>query len=316
MKKCTSFFIALTILLLSCLPFLNVHAAETPAAGKVSTNGYRLNVREKATTSSSVLTQLEDQSWITLLKEEGSWWYVRCGENTFGYCHKAYIQPRANSYHAVLSTGEDGNVFRRTETGFERKKTLPAGSAVTVLNSDGEWSCILFSGTRKGYVPNEKVRACRTLPTALNVPRYSQTDPRWKNVRIGKGGTIGSIGCTTTCLAMNETYLTGKTVTPSAMAKKLTYTPGGSLYWPSDYQVRLSDENALLLAAELLGNGRPVVFGAKKENGSQHWVVLTGCSGTGVSPSCFFINDPATASRKTLAQYLKVYPNFYKIAWR
>ena len=116
MKKCTSFFIALTILLLSCLPFLNVHAAETSAAGKVSTNGYRLNVREKATTSSSVLTQLEDQSWITLLKEEGSWWYVRCGENTFGVTSGSVtVTENTDGYHVIKTTVEEKKLSARCE---------------------------------------------------------------------------------------------------------------------------------------------------------------------------------------------------------
>ncbi len=317
MKKCISFFIALTVLLLSCLPVVPARAAELPAAGKVVTNGYHLNVREKATTSSSVLAKLEDQSWITLLNKKENWWYVRYGADGFGYCYGDYIQPKANTTHAVLTGTANVNVYRRNNTEYELKKTLPAGSAITVLGKNETWSTILFHGTRKGYVRNEFIRTGSVAPVSLNVTRYAQNDPRWKTVRIGTGGgTIGSIGCTTTCLAMNETYLTGKTVTPSAMAEKLTYTAGGSLYWPSNYNVALSDSDTLLRVAQLLKSGRPVVFGAKKPSGTQHWVVVTGCDGTGVSPACFTINDPATAARKTLAQYLALYPKLYKIAWR
>lgn len=317
MKKCFSFFIALTMLLLSCVPFPVVRAADSPAAGKVSTNGYHLNVREKATTSSSVLARLDDQSWITLLEKKGNWWYVRFGANSFGYCSADYIQPKADSFAAVLRGSGEVNVYRQGETGYEVKKVLPAGSAVTVLTKDSTWSCILFNGTRKGYVRNESIKPGSVFPVSLNVMHYLQGDARWKGVKIGtSGGTIGSIGCTTTCLAMNETYLTKKTVTPAAMAKKLTYSAGGSLYWPSNYNVKLADDDTLLLVAQILKSGKPVVFGAKKANGTQHWVVVTGCNGSGVSPAAFSINDPATTARKTLAQYLAVYPNLYKIAWR
>ena len=318
MKRFFSFFIALGMIMLCTLPPQAGAATETSAAGKVSASGKHLNVREKATTSSSIIAKLEDQSWITLLEKSGNWWRVRYDTNSYGYCYDAYITPRSTSFHAVLNAQTATvNIYRGEGTSYEIKKALPNGSAVAVLNKGKTWSCILFGGTRKGYVQTEKLRECAVAPVTLPVARYSQVDTRWKNVPIGnKGGTIGSIGCTTTCLAMVETYTTGQTVTPAMMARRLTYSAGGSLYWPSDYNVRLSDSNILQQVYQLLKQGKPVVFGAKKANGTQHWVVVSGCDGSGISPAAFTIKDPATASRKTLAQYLAVYPQFYKIAWK
>ena len=318
MKKRLSFLLALMLILLCAATPQTAFAAETPAAGKVSTGGYHLNVREKATTSSSSLKKLTDQSWITLLEKSGNWWRVRFGESDYGYCHEAYITPRSGSVHAVLQNGGASvNLYRGAGTNYEVKKVLPSGAAVAVLTKGDAWSTVLFDGTHKAYVKTALLRETRILPVSLNVTRFSQTDPRWKNVPIGKnGGTIGSIGCTTTCLAMSETYLTKQTVTPAMMAKKLKYASGGSLYWPSDYTVKLSNSEIYATLYDQLRAGKPVIFGAKKANGTQHWVVVTGCDGSGLSPAAFSIHDPATSARKTLAQYLAVYPTLYKVAWR
>lgn len=317
MKKRFCFLIALLLLLLCALPQTS-HAAATPAAGKVATNGYYLNVREKATTSSSIVTKLKDQSWITLLEKDGRWWRVRYDDERYGYCYDSYIVQRNGSSHAVmLVDGKTANVYRGEGTQYEIKKVLSNGSCVAVLTQGEIWSCILYFGTHKGYVRTSELRECKVAPVSLNVKRYAQTDPRWKDTPIGtKGGTIGSIGCTTTCLAMVETYKTGQTVTPPMMAKRLNYSAGGSLYWPANYTVQYADKETLLRVYEQLQKGNPVVFGAKKDNSTQHWVVVTGCDGSALSPAAFTILDPASAARKTLAQYLAVYPNPYKTAWR
>ena len=61
-----------------------------------------------------------------------------------------------------------------------------------------------------------------------------------------------------------------------------------------------------------LKQNKPVLFGAKKSGGSQHWVVITGFSGGEVTAKNFTINDPGSSSRKNLKQLLESYPLFYK----
>ena len=318
MKKCLSLLFALMLIVLCAAAPQTARAANVPAAGKVSTGGYRLNVRERATTSSSIRKKLTDQSWITLIEKSGAWWRVKYGENAYGYCHEAYIVPRSASVHAVLQNGgATVKIYRGEGTNYEVKAVLQHGTAVAVLTKGDNWSTVLFDGTHKGYVQTALLRETLVVPVSLNVTRYAQTDPRWKTVAIGtNGGTIGTIGCTTTCLAMSETFLTGQTVTPAMMAKQLRYAPGGSLYWPTDYTVNFSNSEIYALVHAQLLAGKPVVFGAKKANGVQHWVVVTGCDGSGLSPAAFSIHDPASTARKTLAQFLAVYPTLYKVAWK
>ena len=313
MKKRFCFFIVF-VLILSCLT-LPAAAADLPAAGRVATGTARLHVRAAPSVSSTILTKLEPDAWVTVLGETGGWTRVCYDSDETGYVKSEYLKLKAGSFLAYADTdGARLNVRRGAGTGYEIKAKLSDGDRVAVLSESDGWATVLFNGTRKGFVAARYLTRKAPQRTALNVPYYLQTDARWKNVAIGKsGGTIGSIGCTTTCLAMTESYRTGKTVTPDVMASRLQYQPGGSLYWPSNYNTELSGANVLQRTKAVLQSGKPVLFGAKKANGTQHWVVVTGC--TGDTAAQFSIHDPATAKRTTLQDFLAVYPNVYKLAY-
>ncbi|MPN29290.1 hypothetical protein SDC9_176742 [bioreactor metagenome] len=112
---------------------------------------------------------------------------------------------------------------------------------------------------------------------------------------------------------MIESYRTGTTITPSAMVSKLTYTAGGSVYWPSNYTFTLTNNYSTIYQA--LKAKKPVLFGSKNASGGQHWVVITGYTGSStLTASNFTINDPGSSTRTNLQQFLSSYPNFYKFA--
>lgn len=312
-KKRIGFFI-IFVLILSCLA-VPAGAASLPAAGKVVTGTARLHVRVSPSVNSAILTRLEPETWVTVLGDGNGWTRICYDGDAEGYVKSDYLKLKDGSHLAYAETGGSRlNVRRGAGTGFEIKAKLDDGARVAVLSESGGWATVLFDGTRKGYVASRYLTLRQPQRTALNVPYYMQTDARWKNVPVGtKGGTIGSIGCTTTCLAMCESYRTGKAVTPDVMASRLQYQPGGSLYWPSNYRTELSGPDALQRTRAILESGKPVLFGAKKANGTQHWVVVTGC--TGDTAAQFSIHDPASAKRTTLQDYLAIYPNYYKLAY-
>lgn len=321
LKKIISFVLIMGIA--SCLILFSdntVNAASASStAGTVSVNSGRLNVRSAASTTSSVLTALPNGSHITLISKSGSWWKVEYAAGKYGYCSSAYITQLSGSNAVYVSTsGSNLNVRTGPSSSYAIKGKISNGTAVVKLSEYGDFSKILYNGTLTGYVSNRYLRAFSSSGTAvsLTVPDYKQTDSRWANVTLGSSGkTIGQIGCTTTTLAMTESYRTGSAVTPSAMSKKLTYSSSGSLYWPSNYTFVTNSDSYLYTIRGLLNQGKPVILGCKKSTGSQHWVVVTGYNGKGVSSENFIINDPGSRSRTTLSQFLSVYPNFYKIAY-
>ena len=50
----------------------------------------------------------------------------------------------------------------------------------------------------------------------LNIPPLGQRDPRWKDKRLGGGGSIGNYGCLLVCHAMMLTYF-GHEVDPDTL---------------------------------------------------------------------------------------------------
>lgn len=292
-------------------------ATSQSTAGLVATSSGRLNVRSGASTSSAVVASLDKGSYVTLISKSGSWWYLEYNDGRYGYSHADYIQS-VSSYAATVQT-QSGNLNVRSGAGtsYSIIGSLAKGKAVVVLSSSGGWSRVLYNGTKTGYVSSQYLSGASGTayaPISMNVPNYKQTDSRWANTLIGSSRkTISQIGCATTAVAMMESYRQGRTIYPDEMSRKLTYSSSGDLYWPSDYHVVTSSTNYLQGIYNQLSKGKPVLFGAKKSNGSQHWVVITGFTGGGsLSASSFTVNDPGSNSRSNLQQLLNEYPVFYK----
>ena len=320
MKKAVSFLLAFMVIMAMVLPSMETRAATMDSvAGVVSTTSKNLNVRSSGSTGSAVVSTLSKGSYVTLLSKSGSWWRVEYGNGKYGYCHADYIQTTGGTAATVKLNSGSLNVRSGPGTGYSRVGSLYHGQVVVVLSASGDWSRILYHGTKTGYVSTRYLSTPQTSgqtygAVSLNVPDYKQTDSRWATVKIGSSGkTIAQIGCATTAIAMMESYRSGTVIYPDAMAKKLRYTASGNVYWPEDYVVVTGSERYLSGIYATLQKGKPVLFGAKTAAGKQHWVVITGFTGGNtLTPNRFTIHDPGTATRTTLGQFLDDYPVFYK----
>lgn len=108
---------------------------------------------------------------------------------------------------------------------------------------------------------------------------YSQTDPKWAQVKLGKSPcTIGRFGCTTTsiCNIINDPKFT-----PDVAAKKWAYTPDGLLDWQrSDFsplkfveRVRGFDREKELKLKEWLKLGNKAILHVKNKYIPFHWIM-------------------------------------------
>lgn len=237
MKRKISGIISTVLVLVLILSFIPVGASAADSgssAGVISVSWGSLNVRSSAS-AGTILTSLNKGTYVTLLSKSGNWWRVEYAEGRYGYCSADYIA-QASSYTA--STTAALNVRTGPGTSFGVIDWLSNGQQVVVLSSSGKWRKVLFDGTKVGYVSGSYLETGSAYShVSLSVGLYRQTDSRWAYVEVGSSGsTIGSIGCATTALAMTESYRTGTTITPSMMETRLNYTPGGSVYWPSNYR--------------------------------------------------------------------------------
>ncbi len=318
-KKILTVLLSAVLLFAPTLPAFAADANST--AGTVRITSGSLNVRSGPSASSAVIASLYKDETVTLLQKNGDFWKIEYGNGKYGYASAKYIVQISGSYAARVKTaGGNLNVRTGAGTSYSVRTSLPNGKTVVVLSKSGDWSKILYNGKSIGYVSNGYLDSASAssgyAAVKLSVVSYKQTDARWANVKLGSSGyTIGSSGCTTTALAMTESYRTGTNITPATMASRLTYAPAGWLYWPANYVASTNATNYLQTIYNLLKSGKPVILGMQKANGSQHWVVVTGFTGGALTASDFTINDPGSNSRTTLSAFLSVYPNFYKIVY-
>ena len=325
MKRTCSLILTL-ILTFSLFSNFNLTAEASSTvygAGKVTTSSTSLNVRKSASTSSAVITTLKRNSQITLINKSGNFWYVRYSASGYGYCSADYITVISKDVKTVKTTSGNLNVRNSASTSGTILTTLKSGTKIPVISTTNGWSKILYNGTKTGYVNSAYLTTSVTnnTPTSYKaislsgVPNFKQTDSRWGNIIIGSSGqSIAKIGCATTAIAMLESKRTNTTIYPHNMMKKLSYTSGGAVYWPSYYTQITSSSNYLKKIYDLLEDGKPVIVGAKKSNGGQHYVVVTGVKATNsLTTSAFYINDPGSNTRTTLNQFFSAYPYFYKM---
>lgn len=307
------------VCILASLP-LSYAAGNVPTgAGTVNTAGGRLNVRSAPSMSAAVVGSLYKGAYVTLYESVNGFVKLGYSDGKTGYCSERYIAKISGSYAASVNiTSGYLNVRSGGSTAYSVIARLYRGDTVVVVSTSSGWAKIVFGGGRTGYVSSAYIRRISSAANgvSLNVPSFKQTDSRWKNVTLGSSGkTIGAIGCTTTCLAMTESFRTGTVIYPDRMAGRLSYSSGGSLYWPSNYVTDISSASWLYRVKTLLNSGKPVILGCKNYSGSMHWVVITGYTGGGNAVSDFSINDPGSAYRTKLSDFTALYPVFYKLAY-
>ncbi len=321
MKKIICFMFVVTATVL-CMVF---SASALNSAGRVETQGGRLNIRTSPSSSGAVIGSLENGTWLTLKGKSGSWYRAEYAAGKEGYVSESYIKTYPKSVDGTVKL-KSGSLNVRSGAGTIHKviDSLYNGERVVVVKSNDTWCGIVYRGNKTGYVAKTYLERTKEETSAsypsisLSVPSFKQTDSRWKSYPIGtQGGTIGTIGCATTALAMTESFYQGYMVTPPNMAKKLSYSASGSLYWPSTYNVSNVTADYLKEIYRILKSGKPVVFGMKKANGSQHWVTVYGYEGANtLSLGKFMINDPGSEARRTLQSVMNDYPIAYRIVYR
>ena len=279
-----------------------------------------LNVRNTPGMDGEIVGKMTNYAACEILGEENGWYKVEYESGRYGYSSKSYITPiTASEYKTVKTTSGRLNV--RKSAGGEIINSLASGSKVAVLSTSGGWSKVVYNGSSIGFVSSNYLISTDQnsgyKAIKLNVPDYKQTDSRWANHKIGNTNqTISLIGCTTTALAMAESYRTGTTIYPNKMEEKLTYNSSGALYWPTNYATTTDFNNYLTRIYSLLEQGKPVIVGAKKADGGQHWVVVTGIKATNsLKATDFIINDPGTSTRTNLGQFFSTYHYLHRIAW-
>ena len=126
-----------------------------------------LNLRAKASTSSTVKTVLKSGASLTLsANSKNGWAYVKSG-NTAGYVSTAYLKIPSGSDVKMTAKTTSPLILRKGKgTKYAAILTIPKGKSVTVTgNTSGDWAAVKY-GSYKGYVNKDYIVISVTLPTA------------------------------------------------------------------------------------------------------------------------------------------------------
>lgn len=278
--------------------------------------GTKLNVRAAPSTTSSVKTTLQNGNMIMLLSAENGWWRVEYAPDAFGYVSSNYVTAMGYPSATVQTAGGRLNVRSGPGTSYSVVGSLARGENVVVLGTYGNFSKILYDGNRTGYVSSAYLKVSNAASgssytaVTLSVPSYKQYDKAYASLKLpGSGESVYTHGCAVTSFAMEESYRTGKTVTPKNVIAEQSFTSTGALYWPAPYT---RGETTYAYLYKQLAAGKPVIVHVKKASGATHFVTVYGFSGGTLAAANFKINDPGSATRNTLADLLAVYPTIVK----
>lgn len=305
MKK---IFLLIVTVFLAFVLLIKPASASQERAGITNTSGSNLNIRSSASTSASIIGKVPDNTYVDIIGEKGNFYYITY-KSVKGYSSKDYINEKSLR---LATTLDNLNIRSSASTSSRILDVAPKGSVLKIISSDTNWSKVIYNGYT-GYAYNNYLKSQTTNSIKLNTYDFKQYDSRWASVKITPTKTIKQIGCLTTAMSICESYRLGSMITPDQMVKRLSYTSSGDMYWPSNYKTSTSS-NYLSTIYDNLKKGIPTIIGVKNSS-SSHFVVVNGNTNGKLTPASFTINDPGYASNKTLADLLKSYPTFYKIAY-
>ena len=142
------------------------------ATGKISnTDGTGLNLRTKASTSSSVIVTIPEGKTVDITAKSGKWYKVKYANKT-GYAHSDYIKvstttkppTTGNGDVAFSSAGYVGdteglglNLRAKNSATSAILLTIPEGANLTITAKNGSWYKVNYGG-KTGYVSAQYIK--------------------------------------------------------------------------------------------------------------------------------------------------------------
>lgn len=215
--------------------------------------------------------------------------------------NKERVLGQSASFRQEIFFGNNHNVLSWT----------PDGKFLQYIDRTGEPYHKYSVDLATNKVASAEVPAAQSQAShKLNVPLFSQMDPRWKGYSLGVcGTTIGAQGCALTSTAMVFKYY-GVDIDPLRLrnclgvgACPLRFGAAGSNCSGGKVQGgEIQSFNFDTMRANL-EKGYPVIIGFAVNSWASHFVVVNG--GSGADPNNYTVNDPWDATNyKTIGEFI------------
>lgn len=131
--------------------------APAPTGTTATIKGSGVNIRKGPSTSYSSLGKLANGTQLTVLSQNQEWYRVYVPSKTlYGYVHRLYVRfsaiPDENAVQGTV-TGSGVNIRKGASTTYQSLGKLQKGTAVTILDTAGNWYKVQVLSTGvTGYV--------------------------------------------------------------------------------------------------------------------------------------------------------------------
>lgn len=130
----------------------------TTRSARVVTNGGALQIRTEP--NGKIITSVENQSIVEVIKSQGDWYYVRLPDETTGFAYSQYLvlledalEDAENNigYATVVTKSQPLNVRESPQIGAKVVSAVAKGQKVEVLEIMGNWYKIRTADDIEGY---------------------------------------------------------------------------------------------------------------------------------------------------------------------
>ena len=140
-----------------------------------------LNVRASTSTTSEVITKVQNGTEVEILANDGVWYKILLPDGKEGFVSADYLTPNPSYFGVVPAT----KLFVRASTGTMSQAitTLPYGTVVELLAYDGYWYKIGYRNGQKGYVSAEYISLDLSLAVETPYVVYGYIAASTLNIR-------------------------------------------------------------------------------------------------------------------------------------
>ena len=201
--------------------------AEKPKQyGQVKTNGSRLNIRKKTSTSSSIIGKLQNGAKVEILGKTGNWYIIpyASGTNGKGYIYASWVKLIASAPTTTSKTTT--STAKKTDTSSTRTKKNTTRT-YTVKSGDTLYSiakATLGDGTRYMEIYNLNKAAIDSANSGSTASKCNV----WAGMTLKLPEATNTQATKTASNSAKGTTSSGKEIT-TVLQKLVTTTPSSSL---------------------------------------------------------------------------------------
>ena len=156
-------------------------------------SGDTLNVRKEASSTSTIVTKLNQGTIVTITgKDTKTGWYRITHNGNTGFVSDRYIEVINTSNTTIVGykkTTDNLNMRTGPSTSYSAITKIPAGTTVGVISTSNGWDYVEYNG-QKGYCSSSYLVSTTQQPSTITVKKVTTTSV---NFRTGPSTSYTSI---------------------------------------------------------------------------------------------------------------------------